>query len=743
MGGSLETLNTVEVDERIAIVLALALAIGLVAFEGTTIGDEYTVVQGVTGTLASLFVPGFLLLLVARINRPAPQMLAYAVGVSCAFLLLIGVVTNFLLPGLGVERPLRRTPLVLALSLVALSVLAYARTNVTAVKRRTVTVSLQTLLAGTLLLLLPLLSFAATRSMNVGGHDAPMLVLIVLLASVPPLLITGVIPRRLRPVAVWSVSLSVLLQMTLVSSHLWGWDIHFEYATARTIYQTGVWELADSSLLTVTFLAAVFATVTGIDLVSVYKLIYPVIASLLPVAIYYFGTLEFDGEWVATLAPFGLVFYYGYFKIMPDKQIVAQLFLVLVLITLFSESANDVRSRTLAVAFGTMLIVSHYIVSLFFIAFLATTVVTVAVARRVDVLDMAGSGSIRPSFVTLLGVEWAGWYLFSASGGTFERVVLRGYEAVIGIGGPTSGRSGAGYATKAFGSPLWSVYRLLYIALIGLFTLGLVWTLYSAVVGETDETDPEYAVFSAFVLALLVSSVVTTFGIGFDRILLFSLVALAPFAPVGAAVGFSLLSRVSRGVIDLSPSGSANVFAAFLAVLFLFSSGGAFAVTGHQVPTYSINLDQDAGWPVYTQSEVDATRWLADEMAPGSNVAVYNEWSTIKSRDAILLREVIPPDRMVLVSPAMTELEGATYIYVSDRPMASVGNREAYIDPERTRFYARNVVPANLVYAGDGVRIYRVRPSDEGGDQAPNSRSNSPDERQYQDAVQCGAPADC
>lgn len=731
MGGSLETPNTVEVDERIAIGLALALAIGMVAFEGMSMGDEYAVVQGVTGALASLFVPGFLLLLVARISRPAPQMLAYAIGLSCAFLALVGAATNFLLPGLGVERPLTLTPLALSLSLVVLSVLAYLHTNVTPVRRLTVTVSLRSLMAGALLTLLPLLSIAAARAVNVGGDRAPMLILIVLLASVPPLLVTGVIPRRLRPVAVWSVSLAALLQMTLISSHIWGWDVHFEYATARAISRTEVWSPADGSLLSTTFLAAVYATVTGIDLVFVYKLIYPLIASVLPVAVYYLARSQFDDWRVATLAPFGLVFYYGFFKTMPAKQTIAQVFFVLALVVLFDRSTDGVRKRALAVTFGTMMILSHYIVSLLFIWYLAATIGTVAVARRVGVIDTADANVVRPTFVALLGVEWVSWHAFIASGETFDRVVRQAYAAVTAVDGPTSGRSGVGYATRTFDSPLWSVYRLLYIALIGLFILGLVWTLYSIVVRKDDRTATvEYPVFGSFALAMLVASLVMTFGLGFDRILLIALAALAPFAPVGAAVGFSLVSKLSRGMIDLSPDGTANVFAAFLAVLFLFSSGGAFAMAGHDVPSYSINLDREAGWPAYDQSEVEATRWLADEMGPDTTVAVYNQWDAVKSRDGVLVREVIPKERMVLVSPSTTELEGPAYVYVSDRPMAKVDDQDAYIDPERTRFYATNVAEANLVYAAGDVRIYRVRPSDEGEDQAANPRADPPDERQ-------------
>lgn len=730
------------------LVLVVAVASTLVLL-GEPSGRHYAVVRAGSGLVASLLAPGYLLLVSSGVRRRTSRPLLYAVAVSSGFLVSLGLAANFVLREIGVQRPIDSVPVLLSLSLVVLAVPAYHRTvsgyhrtvhashrtvhanrrTVTTGPRRSQSVSLRPLLAVAFLVLLPLLAVAAAGAMNAHGNNRPMLILIGLLASTVLLLVTEVIPPGLRPFAIWSVAVSVLLQMTLISPHLWGWDIHYEYHAAHTIHQQGFWHPRTSSLLSITFLAAVYSVVTGLDIVTIYKLVYPFIAALLPVAIYYLGDLEFDDERIAVLAPFCLVFYYGYFKDMPHKQVVAQLFLALLLLTLLDDELTGVRRRVLGVTFGGMMILSHYGVSLLFVAFYTAAIVTVLLARRTGILSSTDSSAVRPTFVVLLGVMWISWYMFTASGAVFENVVLLGYQHVVSMTGVTA-RSGAGYATKQFESALWVVYKLLYVAVIGLISLGLARALYSIAPGRSTVVEhAEYVVFSSFAFAFLLSSVVVTYSMGFDRTILLTLVVLAPFTLVGLRVPFAILRKASRQAIPAPPTGTtAALFAVFLAVMYVFSSGAAFAVAGEQVPAYSINLEEETSWQVYEQSEVEATRWLAATSPANSTVAVYNRWTALKSRDGLLVYEVIDRERIVSIWPSRTELEGTPYIYISHKPMSSTADSERqYIDPRRTAFYPRHVVTANKVYSSGSAHIYKARASEELGEQAAYATTNATD----------------
>jgi uncharacterized membrane protein len=716
------TIDRPALDTRVVVAVSVVAALTILAFEFVLTAERYGAIRAVVGVVGAFVLPGYLLLRLAGLDSRRPsRTLGYAVGVSVAFLLVTGMATNVALAGAGVERPLAWTPATVALSVVVLAGATYLRTDRAPTGRPSHSFSRQSVLAGGLLALLPILS--AVTATSGGGAVAPTVVLVGLLAGSVCLLVTGVIPAELRPFAVWSVALAVQFQTTLVTDHIWGWDVHFQYRTADLIYGAGLWgpsgAAPSGSLLVTTFLPAVASFVTDLELVWVYKLLLPCLVAFLPVGVYHLGTLQFDDEWVATLAPFALVFYYGYFKFMPGKQMLAQLFFVLALVVTFDDSVEGVGKRALAVTFAGVMVLAHYVVSLAFVVFLAATVVSVAVARRVGLVDRVRADVVRPTFVALVGVGWVGWYGFSSGGRNLERIAVRAYEALLVTGGGAA-RSGASYATIAFESPVWAVYRLLYVALIGLFAVGVLRTLYAVVVGTDERVDAEYVAFSAFALAFLAASVVVTFSLGFDRALLMVLPVLAPFVLVGLRAGVALPARLSGRLSGGSPRGTAAVLAAFLAVLFLFSSGAAFAAAGEEVPAYNINLEEDAGWPVYERSDVAASRWVATQTPADSTIGVYNQWSAFKSRDSLLLQEVVGSDRLVGVLPSSQRAAGAAFVYVSERPMVvEIGERE-YIAPGETVFHAGTVSTASKVYTSGSAAVY-VPPEASGAAAAGNA----------------------
>jgi hypothetical protein len=206
---------------------------------------------------------------------------------------------------------------------------------------------------------------------------------------------------------------------------------------------------------------------------------------------------------------------------------------------------------------------------------------------------------------------------------------------------------------------------------------------------------------------------VFTFGMGFDRTLQIALFILSPFAVGGAIALVSVASwfaaRQSGGLrarVDSIPV--RGLFAVFLAVMFLFSSGTVFALGGQPLPPYNINLDEEAGWPVYTQSEVEATRWLESNISEDATVAVYNDWEHIKSRDGLLVSEVIPSSEIEPIWLSRTSLNESAYVYVSHKPMHKLGSDTAYIDVRETPFYEETLSRAETVYENDKVTIYYV-----------------------------------
>lgn len=700
--------------KSVSLTVMIAYLLTNVALGGELPGS--LVLRPVFGFILLTAVPGYLLVALLRVdNRPSGRIVIYAVGLSLTIVTVFSLILNSALPLLGFDRPLTSRNLTVAVSVLVLglSTARYSSSGSTS-PLQSLSLSGRDWIAIVGLSLLPVYSALITILSN-GGSNGLLIVLLCLL-SIVPVLLWWEVSSVLAPYAIWAVSASVLFQMTLVSGHLWGFDIHFEYFTAADILNNEYWnpgrQSPSNSLATVTLLAAVYSKVTGLELVWVYKAVYPLLVSLLPLGIWYIVRSTFEDRSVATLAPFALVFYYGFFKDMPDKQLVAGLFAVFLLAVFLDAGLSDIQQWVIGISFAVSLTFSHYGVSLLFAAFLGGTYVArhgLQVLTQTDI----DSRISRPGLIAFLGGFWIVWYLFSASGVNFYRVVGVGYEIIASLPFPTTERSGAAYATTGFTSIYWILYKFLYIALVGLIGVGMISALYSTVTSSDDARSVEYSLFSAVVFAFLVASVVFTFGMGFDRTLQIALFVVSPFALVGSRTAVSIVSQLAgflprsdlRSRIDSIPID--GLFAVFLAVLFLFSSGTVFALAGQQVPPYNINVDEDAGWPVYSQSEVEATRWLANH-ANDESVAVYNEWSHIKSRDGLLVSEVIPADELEPIWLKRTSLNHSAYVYVSKKPMRKLNSDSEYIDVQKTPFYTETLSTAEVVYSNEEVTIYYV-----------------------------------
>lgn len=680
-----------------------------------------SVFRPVLGFLLLTVIPGYVLASLLGLDDRSPgRIVVYAVGLSLTLVVLVSIGLNIVLGLFGADRPLSPVSVTVAVStlILGLSAVRYVRGMERPTSPgRQLSLSVHDGIAIAVVSCIPVASILITVFRNTPGVDVLLIVLLCSISIVPILLWRWQGSPVIAPYAIWAVSAAVLFQMTLVSGHLWGFDIHFEYFTAAEIYHNGYWDLTrqtpSTSLVTVTLLGAVYSMVTGLELVWVYKFVYPLLVSLLPLGIWYITRNTFEDRSIATLAPFVLVFYYGFFKDMPDKQLVAGLFAVFLLVVVLDEALSAIQRWVLGLAFAVSLTVSHYGVSLLFVAFLGGGFLARYGLERVQSVDIRARIT-RPRVVFVVGAFWVVWYLLTASGVNFYRVVGVGAQLIDALPFPTAERTGAAYATTGFESVYWMIYKFLYIGLVGLIGLGMLRGLYAVCTDRDDPRSDEYTLLSGVVFCFLVSSVIVTFGMGFDRTLQIALFVVSPFAIVGARTVVSVVSHLAshlpqdglRDRIDGVPIN--GLFAVFLAVLFLFSSGTVFAVGGEQVPPYNINVDEDAGWPVYTQNEVEATRWLADHTDRTDTVAVYNEWQHIKSRDGLLVSEVMPAGELEPIWLERTTLNDSAYVYVSEKPMQKLDSDSEYIDVRQTPFYEQTLSTAEVVYENENVTIYYV-----------------------------------
>ena len=556
---------------------------------------------------------------------------------------------------------------------------------------------------------IPLLAVVGTHFVNQSNTNHVALAFVLLAAAVPLMLHAGLVSEHLEAYAVFCVALGIIYHTALISPHIWGWDAHYEYNAARYFLELGHWESTSghylSSLLTVTLLSSLYAKVTGLPLAWVFKAIFPLLFALMPVGIYAVSKRVFEDRSVAVLAPFVAMFYYGFFKALPGKQAFAEIFVVLFLLAALAES----RRVVLAVCFLCALVLSHYATSLLFLFFFGTTMIGLFALRRVDDFTIPGGFTVvRPPFVVALGLAWLLWYTVTADGVVVERVVSTVHVAAQQLVTQTSERSGIAYASQSYTSPLWVLHKGIYVVVIGLSGVGVLRELWRLYRRKIIDARAEYAVVGAVMCALLASATVITYSMGFDRVLQISLVVLAPFMVIGARWPVELLAERGVGSRILTRRTATAAIAVFLAVMFVFSSGAAFALTGEDVPAYSIGLNRNAGFPTYTESEVAATRWVDATLPVCADVGVYSDRARANSRDGLLLSEVMAKENLEPIPPNRSTAARIDYMYVSDRPLDESDDIGAYIDPNATKYHENVLSHAEVVYARDDVRVYRL-----------------------------------
>lgn len=671
-------------------------------------------------------LPGYMLVLALRIDvSPSVQLILYSVGLSIPYVLLLALLLNFVANALGSGYPL--TPLRLALVAVVAILVPYIVAD-----RRPPDLSSyirplrQTLsrhpMPSLFLLLVPLTSAFGAYMLNTYGTNFTAIGALVLISFIPVLLAFRSIPHELAPLAIVAASIAVLFHTNLVSNHIWGWDIHYQYYVANTVYETGYWdpnlESSYTTLPIITVFATIYSLLAGIDLIWVYKVFYPLLGALVPLGIYVLSQ-EFRERPVAMFAPFVYVFFYAFFKDMPDKQFLGELYLVLLLIVLFDRRISSYQNWIFGLLFAGAMILSHYAVSFFFVAFAALTIAGVKAVYALSSQEVSIDRVFNPVFVVLVGCFWVVWYHLTGTGVVTETIATLAVETISDSNSIFAERAGADYGSPPLITAPWIIYLLLNIGLASLIGVGLLQLLYSVYMRKKISNEIWYVIFATIVLAFVGSSLVFSYGMGFDRIFKMGLVVLAPFAIVGwtlaAAVLVKLKRRISPPTKDFSTDQVFQGFAVFLLVFFLFSSGAAFWAAGDQVPPYSIGLDRDAGWPVYEQNEVDATRWLdTHDPAAETTVAVYNRWEAIKSRDGLLVSEITLQYHIESIEPDQEGVERSSYIYISDRPIAAdtpinpdTPEQFQYVNPEETAFYTTTAERSNKIYDTESTSIYR------------------------------------
>jgi uncharacterized membrane protein len=314
-------------------------------------------------------VPGYLIMRGLRMHDYSPvKALILAVCFSLAFVMFLGVLLNEVFIQSNWERPFDTGPVLtsIILSTVLLSLVAWARDR-TYSAERPFSPSIYLSTPALLLYCLPLFAVVSTYLINLNGNNSFQILLILMIGTIPVLqLVTRFFPRRLYPLAIFSAGFALLLHCSLVSNQMVEWaDVSFEFWSANRVTIFGYWDFSigdrTNTVLSISILAPMITVASGLDLTIVFKVVYPALFALVPLAMYELLSNKLHPA-LCFYAMFFLVSLSSFYTDMLglNRQMIGELFLVGFILIFMEKKLSFPLKLSILLVFGFSIAVSHY-----------------------------------------------------------------------------------------------------------------------------------------------------------------------------------------------------------------------------------------------------------------------------------------------------------------------------------------------------------------------------------------------
>jgi uncharacterized membrane protein len=659
-----------------------------------------------------------------------------------------GFFMNMLYPLIGISKPISILPVIVTITVAVLMlcVAAYIReSRETIARSQHHSIQWAKLLSSPVLflLLLPFLSTVGAYYLaNFHQNNILLLILIGLIALVPALVaFNKFIPQRLYPLVVVMIAISLLWHWTLISQYLLGWDIHMEYYFQNLVLANSFWDHTLphnlNAILSIVMLAPIYSLILNMDTVWIFKIVYPLFFSLVPLALFQVFRKQTDDK-IAFLAAFFFMAFFPFFSVMLwiMRQQIAELFFALSILLFSDKSMAATQRAALLIIFGFAIAVSHYGLSYFYMFYLLVGLFLLSLARSSSLSSLwaglsATFSRLRPchseqgqkiynppritlttTFVMLITLFGLAWYMYTAAGSPFTTIVQIGNhlyhtlsEFIFGADDPII-LLALGLASPEVASVqryiFWAIQLITQLFIV-VGVIGLVLNL------QKTRFQPIYIAMTLVSALLLAMSIILPYFARFldmTRVYRITLFFLAPFCILGGITVFRWLLRL---VPRKSFSTSSNAIYLKLVVMLvlipylLFNTGFVFEVSG-DVPT-SIALNHEMDFPRFNEQELSGKEWLL----------LNRETTIIVIADSVgraLFLGYIPYQVGIFWGET-TKIPGNTYIYLrswnvkqGEVMQSWEERRNYYIKLQNSPFGEEVLVHRSKIYDNGGAQIW-------------------------------------
>lgn len=709
------------------IILSLSLLISLDSIIVLNmLGVDIPLVRQIIGFIVLTFIPGYAILRILRVhNLDGVSSFMLSVGLSMFFIMLLGLFLNVLKDFLGIAHPLCLENLLLSINAlyVILMLLSYKMDSGAVIDSNNITITAKSISFYGLIILFPILSILAGYLVYFYNIHVFVILLFAVFASLPIYISIKENKRENLIFLIWSMSLSLIFISTFGTSFNWLFigDVNREYYVASKTLENFYWN-ADilsynmNSMLVDVILSPAYKLILGIPLFVVFKLIYPFLFSLVPVAVYkvYINVYAEKDKNFLFFAIFLIVstsvFYNGMIPL--TRQMIAELYLVLVLLVIIIEnSLTTIHKRIFSMIFGVSLIVSHYgtayiFVSSIILSYIISYIIRTSKNKRIIT---------TPTYVSLIFTLLVLWYIYTSRGAPFSTLVKVLYGILINelnkLLNPNAVQS-----LKIITEKLPLLHNITkYIILISQVGIGL------GVLGQITKkarvikaNQTEFYILSLVYFGYDILAIIVPYAkfLNVQRVYHITQLFISIYFLGGVKLLYSILGRIFRkkkkrhgdkGYIDITVKKKQKItVAVFLSIYLLFNSGVAYFL-GNSPPIFSY-FDNSVDGPRAPISNVCSALWISNYKGVGE---IYGDhWS------GELLTAFINIDKVRKLRSNLI-IRGDSYLYLRSY---NIINKKVYISEvinnminlryfSLQKLYHKNGKVFNLVYNSERSKI--------------------------------------
>jgi uncharacterized membrane protein len=673
-------INDWEYKPFLIIILSIQFAMwGAIGMD--SLGIQIPILRQLVGSIYLIFIPGVIILRILKLHKLGNiETLLYSAGLSISVMMFAGLFINTIYPSLGIPKPISLKILITTISafVMVLSILSYIRdknfSDPSSIDTKDILSP-----AALFLICIPFLAIYGSYLTNFYQNNILlMFMILVISAMIVSIGFNKFIPQKLYPLTIFMISIALLFHNSLISKYIWGWDIHLEYYLSNLVITDSLWNPVFPSpvnaMLSIVMVSPIFSYISNMDLTSIFKIIYPLIFSLVPLGLYRVFQKQMDDK-IAFFACFFFISISTFYTEMLAlaRQQIAELFLTLLILLMIDTNMAKMKRSFLLIIFSISLIVSHYGLSYILMAIITTVWIIFTLfessamhqlmhylySRSIKLqekklkvnplLPEINDPIVSSRFVFLFIISALTWYTYVSGSAAFSTIIHISDHITSSIYkdflNPQSVQGLNMVMTKT-ATPVQYINKIINL-LNQVFILAGIFVILKY---NEIKFEKKYLIFSLVNLFILFASVSVPFfasSLNMTRIYHITLFFLAPSCVIGGIAAFNLISKNIRFAwTDKNVGRSLKILSIYFVIFWLYQIGFIYQVAEGSSQSISIGQesikkygDMQTKLSFYSsyipEQDIFSAKWLSKARDPGYKI--YSDSSLTVLRNNVLL----------------------------------------------------------------------------------------------------------